>query len=103
MWEEKSNFVKHLPCDKCGSSDANSLYEDGNQYCFSCENFIPAKGNQSMVETSVQKAPIQGVINNVFSQGEYAPLPNRSIKAEVCKKFGVTVLGGGQKHIYPSS
>jgi len=101
MWEEKSNFVKHLPCDKCGSSDANSLYEDGNQYCFSCENFIPAKGNQSMVETSVQKAPIQGVINNVFSQGEYAPLPNRSIKAEVCKKFGVTVLGGGQKHIYP--
>lgn len=31
-----SKFLKHLPCEKCGSSDANSLYDDGHQYCFAC-------------------------------------------------------------------
>ena len=36
-------FIKHIACEQCGSSDANSLYEDGNQYCFSCENFIPGR------------------------------------------------------------
>lgn len=37
-----SNFIKHIPCEKCGSSDANSLYDDGHTHCFSCNH---TKGN----------------------------------------------------------
>ena len=32
-----NEFIRHLPCSVCGSSDANSLYSDGHTYCFSCE------------------------------------------------------------------
>jgi len=34
----ESEFVRHIPCDNCGSSDANSLYTDGHTYCFVCHN-----------------------------------------------------------------
>ena len=33
-----SEFVRHLPCDNCGSSDANSLYSDGHTFCFVCHH-----------------------------------------------------------------
>jgi len=39
-----SEFVRHEPCPNCGSSDANSLYSDGQYYCFSCHTFTPAEG-----------------------------------------------------------
>ena len=31
-----ARFLKHIGCSRCGSSDANALYEDGSQFCFSC-------------------------------------------------------------------
>ena len=34
----ESEFVRHMPCDNCGSSDGNSLYSDGHTYCFVCHN-----------------------------------------------------------------
>jgi twinkle protein len=94
-----NTFVKHIPCEACGSSDANALYTDGNQYCHKCETFIPSGGN--MNTNTIRKAPIQGVINNVFSEGEIIPLKERSIKQETCKKFGVKVDQAANKHIYP--
>jgi len=34
----ESEFVRHMPCDNCGSSDGNSLYSDGHTFCFVCHN-----------------------------------------------------------------
>jgi twinkle protein len=34
----ESEFVRHMPCDNCGSSDANSLYTDGHTFCFVCHH-----------------------------------------------------------------
>jgi len=34
----ENEFVRHMPCDNCGSSDANSLYSDGHTFCFVCEH-----------------------------------------------------------------
>ena len=39
-----AEFVRHEPCDNCGSSDANSLYTDGHKFCFSCRTYTPAEG-----------------------------------------------------------
>ena len=36
---QKANYVRHISCDKCGSSDANAEYDDGSTYCFSCETY----------------------------------------------------------------
>lgn len=97
-----ADFIKHLPCETCGSSDANALYEDGNQYCHKCETFIPYfLTGGTMKSNTVQRAPIQGVINNVFSDGEYIALKGRAITKETCKKFSVKVNQTTNKHIYP--
>ena len=32
----ENEFVRHMPCNNCGSSDGNSLYSDGHTYCFVC-------------------------------------------------------------------
>ena len=34
--ETTSEFLYHEACEKCGSSDAKSVYSDGHSYCFSC-------------------------------------------------------------------
>ena len=34
----ESEFVRHMPCGNCGSSDGNSLYSDGHTFCFVCHN-----------------------------------------------------------------
>lgn len=33
---EDSQFLHHTACPSCGSSDANSVYTDGHEYCFAC-------------------------------------------------------------------
>ena len=38
----------HTPCEKCGSSDANSLYTDGHTFCFACNAY-----GQSLEEAKV--------------------------------------------------
>ena len=39
-----SKYLKHIPCESCGSSDANSLFDDGHQYCFACETYVAGDG-----------------------------------------------------------
>jgi len=43
----ESEFVAHEPCDNCGSSDANSRYSDGHAFCFSCQTYTPADGDNN--------------------------------------------------------
>lgn len=31
-----SKFIRHIPCDNCGSRDNAALYSDGSTYCFGC-------------------------------------------------------------------
>jgi len=34
-----SKFLKHIPCEACGSSDGNSLYDDEHTYCHVCQTY----------------------------------------------------------------
>lgn len=38
-----SSFLLHKPCSRCGSSDANGIYDDDHEYCFSCGYYKPSK------------------------------------------------------------
>ncbi len=38
-----ARFLKHIGCSRCGSSDANAVYEDGSQFCFSCRKPTSSK------------------------------------------------------------
>ena len=44
MDNKTEGFVEyHVPCLKCGSSDARSVNADGSSYCFSCNNYFRAE------------------------------------------------------------
>ena len=72
----ESTFIAHLPCQSCGSSDGNSLYDDGHTFCFSCNTY--ANPNKSIQPN--QKVNMQ--INTTLIQGEPKALPKRNITLE---------------------
>ena len=100
MEQKESAFVEHIDCEACGSSDANSLYDDGHQYCFACTAYKgPSQDSPEPKVALVTEAfPDRG-----FIQGEYLDLVKRQIKATVCKTMGymVGVYQGQKCHIAP--
>ena len=57
----ESEFVAHEPCSNCGSSDANSVYSDGHKFCFVCQTYTPADGdNTTYIMTTHDKAQFLG-------------------------------------------
>lgn len=49
----------HQPCDKCGSSDARSVYKD-HDYCFSCNTYFP-RGERDESEFYKDFVPWRGL------------------------------------------
>ena len=49
----ESEFLRHEPCEVCGSSDAKAIYADGNTFCFSCQTLTRADHTHNM-PTNVQ-------------------------------------------------
>ena len=89
-----ADFVEHTSCDKCGSSDANALYDDGSTYCFSCGK--PTGGGDKHKEVKrVNKKD-----KPVYYDGEFESLPKRHIARDLAKFFGVKVNSRGD-YVYP--
>ena len=67
----ESEFVRHMPCENCGSSDANSLYSDGHTYCFVCHN---RTGDNDVIHS-------QRMTQNVYleTKGYWSPSDRRKI------------------------
>ena len=95
--EIKSKLIRRTSCDKCGSSDANALYEDGSQWCFSCETYTSPNKERTNVVTIQHQQP--QTTRQPLSQGQLQALPDRKISQETCRAYGVTVMNG--KHVYP--
>lgn len=85
---EESTFVRHVPCEACGSSDGNSLFSDGHLWCFVCEKYTPAEGDAVEIENT-QPTP-----TNDLLKGNPRAIPARGLNEEDCRKFGYLV---GQK------
>lgn len=67
MWK-----FKHLPCSKCGSSDALSVHEDGHSYCFSCNTYFGDKDTNTNMEQefTYEYLPWRGVTADTFKYYE---------------------------------
>jgi twinkle protein len=85
MQETESNFMYHAPCPNCGSSDANSVYDDGHQFCFSCQTYTHPDETVGTSKPSPTKA------SGDLISGEYMALTKRRIKEDTCRKFGYQV------------
>ena len=88
-----SQFIKHIPCEHCGSTDGNSLYDDGHTHCFVCGKTTFSDDTEQAYtkkETKVKQVEIKGQIKSI---------PDRGITQQTCEKYGVTQDEG--KHYYP--
>ena len=95
-----SKGIRKGSCDRCGSSDANVLYEGGTKFCFSCRTY--SKGEDM---EQVQKPISINSNHQNFSSGVVDGIPDRGIKKETANFYNVQVLHDRNsnvvKHIYP--
>jgi twinkle protein len=90
-----SDFVEHIPCTACGSSDANSLYSDGHAHCFSCGK--TTQGEQTAYVVSTKKTT--GLLGDTLAFAA----PVRGLTLQTLNKFRYQVgtLGGERVHVAP--
>lgn len=80
----ESRVVSKGPCDSCGSSDANALYDDGHTYCFSC-------GTYGLSDDASQPVRASDENEDLLLGGETSALIRRKINEETCRKWGYRV------------
>ena len=90
----KANFVRHAPCDVCGSSDANGVYDDGHTYCFSCETHQPSSEGSDAAAQQVQDTGSHK--QKDLLKGEAKALEARGLTEADCAKFSYWI-GQNQK------
>lgn len=73
----ENEFIRHEPCDVCGSSDAKGIYTDGHTYCFSCQSYGAGDSPPTTMNT------------NVKFQGEPQRLHKRGISEATCQYYKV--------------
>lgn len=83
MERNDSEFVQHVACPSCPSSDGFALYSDGHGYCFVCgyhsnSGFTPSK-------------PKETKLTNLIEAGEPRALKKRQLSLETCKKWNYAV------------
>lgn len=93
----KSEFIKHMECDNCGSSDANGLYTDGHTYCHKCHTYKKAEGDDGYYETP----PLKGKNVVILATGESKGIEDRGISRATCDTYGVQVSKDNAKQYYP--
>lgn len=94
----KSNFVKHTACDNCGSSNANSLYDDGHTFCFVCETY---KNEDGSIELNKKETKPMNKDLRFYDNASTLPIANRGISQTTCVTYGVKQDPHGTKHYYP--
>ena len=76
----ENEFLRHIPCDNCGSSDANSLYTDGHTYCFVCHNRTP--GDNDVIHS-------EQMSQTVYLTGSAERLKRRNISEKTNKFYQI--------------
>ena len=97
--ELESNAISKGPCDKCGSSDGNVLYDDGHSYCFVCESYTKGEGEVSINQVALTGAGELDRTIAIWQGAKDTSIPERSLPTAVLAKYKVAVVG--DRHYYP--
>lgn len=98
-----AEFIKHVACDECGSSDAKAIYSDSSSFCWSCTKTVPSDEykKQNKGKTKVkdkQETMTQEKKKDIVTEEQTNEIKERSvtegnkyrgIRDEISKKFGV--------------
>ena len=80
---DESTFLYHTSCDNCGSSDGNSVYDDGHTYCFVCNHFSSGE----LSDDSEQRQ------TKAMLKGNPVKLRKRGLSEETCRKYRIHMDG----------
>ena len=97
-----SKFLRHIACEHCGSSDGNSLYDDGHEYCHVCQAFKPSD-DESTELSGIRNNTARKNVIPMQTKGTYKSIPDRGISQATCEKYGVTTDGNKQYYPYTDS
>lgn len=94
--------TRNQPCEKCGSSDAKQIYEDGSAFCFSCrQNFLAPREGIIMPDNKDWSNKLREVEHDYSTRG----FKERNVYKEVSKHYGVKISydldGNIDSHYYP--
>lgn len=89
----------NLPCPKCTSHDAYSIYSDGSGYCFSCETYFKngMEEDDDGVTSTVAVTRSRELIQEDMM--EFRQLKSRCISMETCEKYHYYVTKINEKTI----
>ncbi len=76
----ENEFVRHMPCENCGSSDAKSLYSDGHTFCFVCHHRTAGEGEVNHTHH---------MNNHVYLKGQAERLNKRNLSEKTCQFFRI--------------
>ena len=106
MSDHKSEIVKaHIPCHKCGSSDAGAVYSDSHFHCFSCLTTEQSYTGDEMIVPEVHSMASATIplelprLASKLSGLGPAALPDRKLSAAVLERYNVKVTN--DRHLYP--
>jgi twinkle protein len=90
----ESTFLYHTSCASCGSSDANSIYDDGHSYCHSCNvrvaNYVEGRTTPHIPQMVTKKKKEVTTMNiDEYNKATYKPISDRNINLDTCKQYGV--------------
>jgi twinkle protein len=77
--EDKGEFLRHISCNNCGSSDANALYSNGTSYCFGCEKWEKVDGEYTPSNTAPK--------DKTLLKYEYQALAKRKIPDAIVAQY----------------
>ena len=101
--QTQSKFLRHAPCEACGSSDSKAEYADGTGYCFNinCRTYFKAADASGSVQNRV--IPMNDYKASQEAKkavsGQVLSIPDRGITKATCEAYGVTQ--SGTEHYYP--
>lgn len=85
---EESSFIRHIPCDQCGSSDGAALYSNGSMYCFVGAHKI--KGGE-MQEVEIEE---KQTVSGEFVRAEFKNLAARKLSEKTLRRFNYGTYNG---------
>lgn len=89
MTAQSSSFVKHGPCEKCGSSDAVGWYSDGHGVCFSCGHYYNHNGRFERENLLSELQPKETNVTPLTTV--FRAIPRRGLTEEAIRKFQIDI------------
>ena len=86
-----SEFIRHSECLNCGSSDGNSVYSDGHEYCFVCHHYTHGDGEPSLHIHQPKRVQILGSAER---------LQKRNLSQKTCEKYKIYRDGNKLRFYY---